>query len=151
MQYSQLRDKPSSNNLRSLYAIKETNIQVLRTPAITHSYCVAYSICRNKGFYIKGVCDDYYGVFAGREYRIPSLWKRVLAEFIDFLLLFMVKLAVTILTVEYVGIVYVHILKWKETSQKDIATNWNNQLKWTDALVKYVLGLHGDKNLKLEN
>jgi len=39
----------------------------------------------------------------GQEFTIPPLWKRVIAEFIDFILLFLIKLGVTLLTVEYVG------------------------------------------------
>lgn len=39
----------------------------------------------------------------GIEFRVPPLWKRVAAEFIDFILLFLIKLGVTLLTVEYVG------------------------------------------------
>ncbi|ELT92564.1 hypothetical protein CAPTEDRAFT_92599, partial [Capitella teleta] len=39
------------------------------------------------------------------EFKIPVLWKRVMAEVIDFLILFFVKIAVTIMTIEYVGIV----------------------------------------------
>merc|ERR1712004_122308 len=39
----------------------------------------------------------------GVEFRVPPLWKRVVAEFIDFILLFLIKLGVTLLTVEYVG------------------------------------------------
>jgi len=39
----------------------------------------------------------------GQEFKIPQLWKRVLAEFVDFILLFLIKLGVTLLTVEYVG------------------------------------------------
>uniref|UniRef100_X1ZV61 RDD domain-containing protein n=2 Tax=Capitella teleta TaxID=283909 RepID=X1ZV61_CAPTE len=38
------------------------------------------------------------------EFKIPVLWKRVMAEVIDFLILFFVKIAVTIMTIEYVGI-----------------------------------------------
>ena len=36
-------------------------------------------------------------------FRIPSLWKRVLAEFIDFVILFIIKLGVTMLAVEHLG------------------------------------------------
>lgn len=39
----------------------------------------------------------------GFSYRVPPLWKRVFAEFIDFIFLFLLKLSVMILAVEYVG------------------------------------------------
>jgi len=42
----------------------------------------------------------------GRECRIPSLSRRVTAEFIDFLLVFSVKLIVSLVAVEY-GFEYV--------------------------------------------
>lgn len=53
----------------------------------------------------QAVGDQNNNADIGIRYRIPSLWKRVAAEFIDFFVLFVIKLAVTILTVEYVGIV----------------------------------------------
>jgi len=45
-------------------------------------------------------------VCEGRECRIPSLSRRVTAEFIDFLLVFSVKLVMSIIAVEY-GFEYV--------------------------------------------
>jgi len=45
-------------------------------------------------------------VCEGRECRIPSLSRRVTAEFIDFLLVFSVKLIMSIIAVEY-GFEYV--------------------------------------------
>jgi len=40
-------------------------------------------------------------------FRIPSLWRRVAAELIDFFLMFIIKFAVTVLVVEYLGIMQV--------------------------------------------
>lgn len=37
----------------------------------------------------------------GIEYRIPPLWKRFIAEFLDFLILFLLKLAVTFVAVDF--------------------------------------------------
>jgi len=48
----------------------------------------------------------YVYVCEGREGRIPSLSRRVTAEFIDFLLVFSVKLVMSIVAVEY-GFEYV--------------------------------------------
>jgi len=45
-------------------------------------------------------------ICVGRECRIPSLSRRVTAEFIDFLLVFSVKLAVSLVAVDY-GFEYV--------------------------------------------
>lgn len=46
-----------------------------------------------------GVC---FGV-SGVEYKIPPLWKRLMAEGIDFLLLLAIKLAVTFAAVDTFG------------------------------------------------
>ena len=43
-------------------------------------------------------------LIAGHEFIVPPLWKRIAAEFIDFFFLFMIKLGITLLTVEYVGV-----------------------------------------------
>lgn len=40
----------------------------------------------------------------GRECRLPALWKRVAAEFIDFFLLFVMKLVASVMVVEYLGL-----------------------------------------------
>lgn len=37
----------------------------------------------------------------GIEYRIPPLWKRLIAEFLDFFMLFFFKLAVTFMAVDF--------------------------------------------------
>jgi hypothetical protein len=37
----------------------------------------------------------------GIEYRIPPLWKRFAAEFLDFLILFLLKLTVTFVVVDF--------------------------------------------------
>ncbi|XP_033097780.1 protein FAM8A1-like [Anneissia japonica] len=41
---------------------------------------------------------------AGQEYTVPSLHRRLLAEFIDFLFLFTMKLVVSVFIIEYVGV-----------------------------------------------
>ncbi|XP_064652206.1 uncharacterized protein LOC135502929 isoform X1 [Lineus longissimus] len=38
-----------------------------------------------------------------QDYRIPPIWKRVVAEFIDFLLLLLIKVGVTCILVDYTG------------------------------------------------
>ncbi|KAF2367440.1 RDD protein [Trinorchestia longiramus] len=42
----------------------------------------------------------------GREYLIPSLWKRFLAETIDFMLLFTIKLAITYLAIDFLDLLF---------------------------------------------
>ncbi|KAL0268724.1 UNVERIFIED_CONTAM: hypothetical protein PYX00_010550 [Menopon gallinae] len=37
----------------------------------------------------------------GMEYKIPPLWKRFAAEFVDFILLFLMKLAITFIAVDF--------------------------------------------------
>ncbi|XP_067011205.2 protein FAM8A1 [Anabrus simplex] len=41
----------------------------------------------------------------GIEYRIPPIWKRFVAEFLDFLILFFVKLAVTFVAVDFFDVI----------------------------------------------
>jgi uncharacterized RDD family membrane protein YckC len=41
----------------------------------------------------------------GQEYTIPEVWRRVVAEFIDFFLLFTMKLGVSLFALDYVGMV----------------------------------------------
>lgn len=45
--------------------------------------------------------------FTGVEYVIPPLWKRLIAEAIDFLLLFVIKLAVTFAAVDAFDLLWV--------------------------------------------
>jgi hypothetical protein len=48
--------------------------------------------------------DDLLGfnfLHLGIEYRIPPLWKRFIAEFLDFFILFFLKLAVTFVAVDF--------------------------------------------------
>jgi len=52
----------------------------------------------------RSLCGCYMRV--GRECRVPSLLRRVTAEFIDFLLVFSVKLAVSLIAVDH-GFEYV--------------------------------------------
>ncbi|XP_018014325.1 protein FAM8A1 isoform X2 [Hyalella azteca] len=40
----------------------------------------------------------------GREYLVPSLWKRFLAESIDFMLLFTIKLVITYLAIDFLDL-----------------------------------------------
>lgn len=57
----------------------------------------------NKKFYV--VSYFCILVVSGVECRIPSFWKRIAAEFIDFMILFFVKIAVT-----YVAIDFFHLV-----------------------------------------
>ena len=41
--------------------------------------------------------------FIGHNFLVPALWKRLAAEFIDFFFLFMIKLGIVLLTVDYFG------------------------------------------------
>lgn len=41
----------------------------------------------------------------GIEYRIPHVWKRFIAEFLDFLILFFIKLAVTFVAVDFFDVI----------------------------------------------
>ena len=40
-----------------------------------------------------------------REFTIPKLWKRVAAEFVDFLILFILKLIVTYIAIDWLGVI----------------------------------------------
>uniref|UniRef100_A0A1B6HR62 RDD domain-containing protein n=1 Tax=Homalodisca liturata TaxID=320908 RepID=A0A1B6HR62_9HEMI len=42
----------------------------------------------------------------GIQCRIPALWKRLLAEFLDFLILFILKLAVTWIAIDFFEIIH---------------------------------------------
>ncbi|CAD5118662.1 DgyrCDS7349 [Dimorphilus gyrociliatus] len=61
-----------------------------------------------------------------REFLVPSLWKRVTAEFIDFLLLFIVKLTVTMYIVEQLELVNLDNL--------DLDTILNDKLDYDKAV-----------------
>ncbi|KAI0232022.1 Protein FAM8A1 [Lamellibrachia satsuma] len=61
------------------------------------------------------------------EFRIPSLWKRVVAEIIDFFLMFIIKFAVTVLIVEYLGIIDLEKHDFTRLLQNDIDLN----VAWT--------------------
>lgn len=43
-----------------------------------------------------------FGGFVGVEYQIPNPWKRLAAEFIDFMILFVLKLFLTLVVVDYI-------------------------------------------------
>lgn len=63
-----------------------------------------------RGLLMLGAISNYYGDYvliiiwfflcSGVEYRIPPLWKRFIAEFLDFLILFFLKLGVTFVAVD---------------------------------------------------
>jgi hypothetical protein len=43
-------------------------------------------------------------VFLGTEYGIPPLWKRLCAEFIDFLILLVIKFIITYIAIDQFGL-----------------------------------------------
>ena len=69
----------------------------------TQVYDEVYDNENNEFVFVLSGC--LMACFSGQLLQIPPVWKRVTAEFVDFFVLFLIKLAVTILTVEYVGIV----------------------------------------------
>lgn len=54
--------------------------------------------------------------FRATEYMIPSLWKRILAELVDFVLLFYIKLMVSVMVMKHMG--YIDLEKY------DLEYNW---------------------------
>ena len=44
---------------------------------------------------------------SGVGLAIPTIWRRICAEFIDFLLLFLIKFFITMMVIDYVDFVYV--------------------------------------------
>ncbi|KAK2165166.1 hypothetical protein LSH36_54g09032 [Paralvinella palmiformis] len=67
------------------------------------------------------------------RFKIPPLWKRVAAEFLDFFLLFITKLVVTIFFVEYVGLVDLHHYDFEYLMTTDM--DYNTAFTMTSELV----------------
>ncbi|XP_069704194.1 protein FAM8A1 [Periplaneta americana] len=58
-------------------------------------------ILRNRRTQVATVRPNQHRQTEGIEYRVPPLWKRFIAEFLDFLILFFLKLAVTFVAVDF--------------------------------------------------
>lgn len=71
-------------------------------------------------------------VIEGVECRIPSFWKRIVAEFIDFLILFLVKIAVTYIAVDFLHFVEVDTF---DLFQKDTKMAYKTFLQITQDIV----------------
>lgn len=71
-------------------------------------------------------------VIDGVECKIPSFWKRIVAEFIDFLILFVVKIAVTYVAVDFLHFVDVDTF---DIFQKDTKMAYKTFLQITQDIV----------------
>lgn len=68
----------------------------------------------------------------GFEYRIPPIWKRFVAEFIDSTMLFFLKLTITLIAVDHFGIIYLEDL---DLLSIDLRTGYKMTLEMTYGLL----------------
>ncbi|CAH1773943.1 unnamed protein product [Owenia fusiformis] len=77
------------------------NLQPPASPYIAHQIPQQNDVNRRPA--VRQQTDQAPQQFASIDYKIPSIWKRLFAEFIDFLLLFIVKLGATMIAIDKFG------------------------------------------------
>lgn len=83
--------------------------------------CPSREICSNFMKYISIIIIEYVRyitnkihillMIPGFEYRIPPLWKRFAAEFIDSAMLFLLKFCITYIAIDVFDFMYVYMLE----------------------------------------
>ncbi|XP_014675159.1 PREDICTED: protein FAM8A1-like [Priapulus caudatus] len=68
----------------------------------------------------------------GRQYRIPHVWKRFCAETIDFLILFVLKVILTLIAAEEFDLIQLTEYEWADLTDSD---NFETALRFTQDLM----------------
>ena len=74
------------------------HIQVhLHTCTCMHALYLYYTVCNNNKLM------NLFSFLTGTEYAVPSLWRRIAAEIIDFIVLFYLKVMLTVMVLRHMG------------------------------------------------